>query len=97
MHCALMISLHFYLTVQGDVPSYSSQEGFTTAEALSHLHKDLSDVVTMYDKPHSTLLSTCASALKYSVSSIFPWLALLVVAACTEIIFIAVGLSDDKW
>ena len=89
--------MHFEFTVQGDAPPGSGQEGFTTSEALSHLYNDLSDVVAAYDKPRSTLLSTCTLALKYSVSSIFPWLALLVVAACTEIVFIAIGLSDDKW
>ncbi|KAL8593272.1 hypothetical protein ACOMHN_009926 [Nucella lapillus] len=71
-------------------------EGFTTSEALSQLHKDITEVIAEYDKPSATLVSTCKSALKFTVSSVFPWPALLLTFACAGVLFIATGFTDDQ-
>ncbi|XP_070186267.1 transmembrane protein 94-like isoform X2 [Littorina saxatilis] len=74
----------------------TSHGGYSTAEALSQLHRDLGNIVAEHDDRRSTLLSSFASALKFTFSAIFPWPALLVIVACTEMVFFAVGFTNKE-
>ncbi|XP_076443312.1 transmembrane protein 94-like isoform X2 [Babylonia areolata] len=86
------------MTSGDDIPDKPSPRlgGFTTSEALSQLHKDINEVIAEYDKPSEVLLSTCKSALQFSVSSVFPWPALLLMMVCTGTVFIAVGFTGNQ-